>query len=386
MNSIKDIDLKHKRIFLRVDFNVPIKDGIIVNDFKIRNTIPTIIYLIEQKVESIFIVSHLGRPTGIDSRFTLKPIYKYIKPLFTNCGLNLQFTNFYDSNVRNFVLFENIRFLDEEDNTKSTNIDKFSQYVQLKCDISVVDAFGTFHRECASLIHTRLPIYWGLLVTKELLIIDKFMLKDEKIDVLILGGKKMKDKVEFLFKCVKKTKNIFILGAICHGFLKYNGENIGDNIVENDMSDVIKNIYAEADKYGTKIMLPIDWMVLKNDKYYVQRVIHDGIALDIGPVTIKYVNSIILGSDKVFWNGPVGKFENESCQRGTKELIECFVELENRGKNVLIGGGETSFAVEKYAKDKLENVSTGGGSLLACLENRDEIPILKLKKKHLTIL
>lgn len=368
--TIKNVELLQKCILLRVDFNVPIENGKITDDFKIRSTIPTIRYLLNSTVKSLFIVSHLGRPRGrYDPNLSLKPIYEHIKPIFDEYNIQLEFRNFYET-VGNFVFYENVRFLEEEENVECAGIKKFTDYIKTYCDFVVVDAFGVVHRKCASLVCTGLPVYAGLLIERELVLANEFLHSTEKFDLIILGGTKISDKIKLIINCVQRTKRLFIAGGMCFAFMRYNGENIGDSVCEEGLNDTIAKIWSEAHNNGTEIILPLDFKVQYEQRVSVEDKIVNGRGLDIGPKTIEHLDEIIKSTKRVFWNGPVGKFEDKEFENGTKEILESLYNVEKVGGCVIIGGGDTAYAVDLFARDKFKHVSTGGGSLLALLEGK----------------
>lgn len=377
--TIKDIDLNQKRIFLRVDFNVPIQDGMITSDYKIRRTIPTIQYLLDKNVKSILIASHLNRPKGlVDPTCSLQPIHELLEKYFESKNIKLAFKNFYDQ-VSDYTLFENLRFLDEEESLESPDVVKFTEYIKENCDVTVFDAFGVIHRECASLLCTGLPIYCGLLVEEELMMASELLHPKEKFDLIILGGKKVSDKAKFLVNCVKQTKKIFLVGCVCFTFMIEQDTKIGSSYFEDGNCTTVEQTYEEGDKHATEIITPVDFLIQDGSSYYPLNQIDRGtIGVDIGPSAIKRLEHIIKGSTRIFWNGPAGKIEDERCVNGTNKIVELLEEVEKRDGLVIIGGGDTVKAVENaVGPNKFRNMSTGGGALLALLDGK-EFPIFKL--------
>lgn len=362
--SITDIDTTNKRIFLRTDFNIPLKDNKITDTYRITSTLPTIDHLLKTKPKSILIGSHLGRPNGnYNAALSLRPVFLYLKGIYKD----VVFKNFYDKIDGGLVLFENLRFLEEEENV--SNASKFTNYLMENADIAVIDAFGVVHREAASLTKTGLPVYSGLLLSKELECAD-VIVKDNDIDIIVLGGKKISDKILLIEKLIPKCRKLFVVGGMCFPFLKYKNKKIGNSICED--VNFIDKIYKMAEDNDTEILLPVDFVGVRDNVYKEMDEIEDGYAgVDIGPETVKMLKSEFLKVRKVFWNGPPGIFEVEESSYGTKAMVECLSRIKDNDGMCIVGGGDTASAVNVFGnRDDFYHVSTGGGSLMALIEGQ----------------
>ncbi|EJW05028.1 hypothetical protein EDEG_00881 [Edhazardia aedis USNM 41457] len=381
--SIRDINLEGKRVFLRTDYNVPISNGTIEDDFRIISSYPTIDYLFANGVAQLIIGTHLGRPKGsYNSDYSLKPVYDYIKKDYLGKGVDLKFFNLYDLELKNhkFVMLENLRFYREEDDIESNKITEFKNFMVTVADILVVDAFGTIHRKSASLLKTGLPAYSGLLVEKELYIVNNIIYSDlntKPIDLFFLGGKKISDKLKLLKNIISKCNKIYIFGAMASTFLKCFGKEIGESYYEEGCNEIIMEIFEISNKHNTKIILPTDFIVkIKNSEIYKNTKIinNDEMIVDIGSESINDIKTHISSShDLIFLNGTPGIYEiKESCE-GTKALILALAKSFKTHK-VLVGGGDTSAALQLYSdRSCFYHVSTGGGSLIALLQG-DKLP------------
>lgn len=402
--SIKDINLHNKRIFLRVDYNVPTIDTQVLDTYKIDCTIPTIDFLLNRNVKSIIIGSHLGRPKGkVVPEMSLRPVYKYLKSIFEKKGKTLLFKNVYEEINQEkpenaYILLENLRFLDEEESRSAIRVNEYTDYFKKYADICVLDAFGVVHRECGSIIRNGLRVVCGLLLAKEMSILENF--KD--VDLVILGGKKVSDKILLIKKLMSNCKRIYVAGGMCFTFMKYLGREIGDSMCED--VKIAEEIYKESYKINMEnkideskiknydkfieniknnsenehndnnvkgeIVIPIDFVTENDDEYKTTNIIQSGYkGTDIGPQSIAQITKIIQQSNSVFFNGPPGIFENEETSLGTRKIIEAMSLLKSQNKISIIGGGDTAFAVAKFSdRDHFTHVSTGGGALMMLLE------------------
>jgi len=373
-----------KKVFVRVDFNVPIdnEQNIIREDYRIRRAIPTIDFLINAGAK-VILGSHLGRPKGKKNKnLSLKLVALRLSQLidkkvyfcddFTDKGWPKKIDNLDNGSV---VLLENLRFYNEE----TENDENFSVTLASLADIYVNDAFGTSHRAHASTFGMALKFkskLAGFLVDKELKFISKMIGEVEHPFVVIIGGSKIKDKITAMAKLLDKADKIIIAGGAAYTFLKARGINIGNSIFEQDMVNWAKDVYS---KYSDKIVLPIDHLVSEsiektNSCLIVDQEIPDDYqALDIGPKTIELFNSIIKGPGCIFWNGPMGVFELDKYSSGTIHVARAVALATWRGAVSVVGGGETIAALRKaeVLESEISHMSTGGGALLEYLGGSD---------------
>ncbi len=373
-----------KKVFVRVDFNVPIdnEQNIIREDYRIRRAIPTIDFLINAGAK-VILGSHLGRPKGKKNKnLSLKLVAVRLSQLidkkvyfcddFTDKGWPKKIDNLDNGSV---VLLENLRFYNEE----TENDENFSVTLASLADIYVNDAFGTSHRAHASTFGMALKFkskLAGFLVDKELKFISKMIGEVEHPFVVIIGGSKIKDKITAMAKLLDKADKIIIAGGAAYTFLKARGINIGNSIFEQDMVNWAKDVYS---KYSDKIVLPIDHLVSEsiektNSCLIVDQEIPDDYqALDIGPKTIELFNSIIKGPGCIFWNGPMGVFELDKYSSGTIHVARAVALATWRGAVSVVGGGETIAALRKaeVLESEISHMSTGGGALLEYLGGSD---------------
>ena len=373
-----------KKVFVRVDFNVPIdnEQNIIREDYRIRRAIPTIDFLINAGAK-VILGSHLGRPKGKKNKnLSLKLVAARLSQLidkkvyfcddFTDKGWPKKIDNLDNGSV---VLLENLRFYNEE----TENDENFSVTLASLADIYVNDAFGTSHRAHASTFGMSLKFkskLAGFLVDKELKFISKMIGEVEHPFVVIIGGSKIKDKITAMAKLLDKADKIIIAGGAAYTFLKARGINIGNSIFEQDMVNWAKDVYS---KYSDKIILPIDHLVSEsiektNSCLIVNQEIPDDYqALDIGPKTIELFNSIIKGPGCIFWNGPMGVFELDKYSSGTIHVARAVALATWRGAVSVVGGGETIAALRKaeVLESEISHMSTGGGALLEYLGGSD---------------
>ncbi len=384
MNNIlnKDLELKGKKVLLRVDLNVPMKDGAITESSRIKKIIPTIKLLIEKQAK-IIILSHIGRPKGqYVKSLSLEPISKKLSSLLNKEILFIK--DIIDVNTINevnkmpngsIIMLENIRFNKGEE----TNDVEFSKKISSLGDIYVNDAFSCSHRSHASIegITKYIPAYFGLQISEEINALKKITSEIQKPITLIIGGSKISTKINIINNLIKKFNNIIIVGGMANTMLKHTGSNIGKSICENDCENLIKEIIKNSKKYNCNIFCPIDVSVSKNlegkaNNKDITEINNDEMILDIGPKTISSIKKIINNSNTVLWNGPAGYFENPSFQNGTKEILETISQKTNKDKIFSVaGGGETVAAINKFKKfDSLTFVSTAGGAFLEYLEGK----------------
>ncbi|RKD27501.1 phosphoglycerate kinase [Caminicella sporogenes DSM 14501] len=389
IKTIKDLDLKGKRVLIRVDFNVPMKDGKITNDNRIVAALPTIKYVIEQGGK-VILFSHLGKvKTEEDKKTkTLKPVAERLSQLLGKEVLFVPATrgeklenaiaNLKEGEV---LLFENTRF--EKGETK--NDPELGKYWASLGDVFINDAFGTAHRNHASNvgIAQHLPSAAGFLIEKEVKFIGGAVDNPERPLVAILGGAKVSDKIGVIENLIEKADKILVGGGMMFTFLKALGKNIGKSLVEDDKVELAKSLIEKA---GDKLILPVDTVAakeFKNDTEFrvvsVDEIADDEMGLDIGPATVELFTKELKDAKTVVWNGPMGVFEMENFAKGTMGICEAIAKLENA--TTIIGGGDSAAAAMQlgYA-DKFTHISTGGGASLEYLEGKTLPGIACLEK------
>lgn len=379
MVSVKNIDLKNKKVLIRCDLNVPIKDGKITDDNRIVKSIKTIKYVLKY-ASNVIIISHLGRIKIREDleKNSLKVVCDRLSELLNE---NIKFCT-YDEDVKSIindnkiVMLENTRVFDLEEKKESNNDEELSKFYASLADVYINDAFGVLHREAASTtgVSRYLPSAIGFLVEEEMNKLSE-LFNPEKPFSIILGGSKVSDKIGIISNLIDKVDNIFIVGGMAFTFLKAKGYNIGNSICDNDSIDYCKNL---LNKYNDKIILPIDIYIsddIKSDKKELVNVDNiSKIGLDIGPSTIEIIKERIKNSKTIFLNGPAGAFENPLFSYGTKEIFNILSQITAK---VIIGGGDSaSAAINMGFSDKFYHISTGGGASLTFLEGK-ELPGLK---------
>ena len=369
MKSIKNASVKGKRVIVRVDFNVPFKDGKILDDNRIVSSLTTINYLVEKKAK-VILLSHLGRvKTEEDKKKnSLRIVAKHLSTLVNapvyfipqTRGELLETTldNLCEGEI---AVIENTRWEDYPKTLESSCDEKLSKYWASLGDIFVLDAFGSAHRCHASTygISKYLPSYAGFLVQNETTVLDK-ALKQNK--TLILGGAKVDDKIGVINNLIKTSNKLLIGGGMCFTFLKAKGYNIGESILSEEHIDYAKKLLK---KYPNTIILPID-VVTQNGVKNIEDMSDKDIGYDIGPKTIKLLTEELKTSKLVLWNGPLGKYEDKKYENGTKKVMQF---LKKQKFNTILAGGDITGA-SKYFNIELYYVSTGGGSTLEYLEGK----------------
>ncbi|ADM11479.1 phosphoglycerate kinase [Encephalitozoon intestinalis ATCC 50506] len=377
MKTINDVDIEGKSVFLRADLNVPLSNSTVLNNFKIVSVLPTIRLLYSKNPKRVIIGSHFGRPRGKYSRdLSLQPVYRALKELLSKeLGIDLIFCDLWDvgSIEDAWVLVENLRFYyGEEESDDQNTVRCYRNVFVNNMDIAVIDAFGCLHRKCGSIQRTGLPSYSGLLVQKELVSAREIM--RENIDLMILGGKKASDKIKLLKSLGERTRSLFITGGLAFPFIKYIfGREVGKSICSDVSEEEVKSIYEICRKYGTNIVLPIDFVVLSGGKICITNGIpSEGNAMDIGPGTVELLRKEVSKARVVFWNGPPGVFEEKDFSEGTKALVSILESLKKEEKKSFCGGGETVGAIKLFGNyDNFTYVSTGGGALMKLLSGEN---------------
>ena len=392
MKSILDLDVYEKRVLLRADFNVPLKDSKITSNVRIVEELPTIKHLLEHRAKLI-ICSHLGRPDGkVVAKYSLKPVYDELKRLLPDTTIYFcnetvgkkaeDMANKLKSNE--ILLLENIRFISGEEE----NSEEFVQKLKNLADIFVFDAFGTSHRKHASTygIAKVLPSSVGFLVQKEVETFDKILSNPNRPFVAVLGGAKIGDKIEVVKNLLNKVDTILIGGGMCFTFLKAIKGNVGASLVDNEKIDFCYEVIKEAINKKVKIILPVDFVCSKSiddeagaQIFKLDKIPEDYMGLDIGPKTVKLYKKFLKRAKTVVWNGPMGVYEKEVFSNGTKSVAELIAK--NKRCTSVIGGGDVVSAVENlgYA-NKFTHISTGGGASLKLLEGK-QLPAISAIEK-----
>ena len=379
--TMKDMELEGKRVFCRVDFNVPMEDGNITDDTRIRAAIPTIDYLVEHGAK-VILASHLGRPKGEvneDMRLSAAGVKlaelmgKPVTKLDSSIGNEVEKAI---STMKNgdIVLLENVRFHAGEEKNDAKLAKEFAGLA----DLFVNDAFGAAHRAHASTagIAAYIPAVSGLLLEKELDILGKALSEPERPFTAIIGGAKVKDKIGVIDHLLDKVDNLLIGGGLSYTFTKAQGYETGKSLLEEDKVDLAKSFIQKAKEKGVNLYLPIDAVIADdfsknaNTKTVKIDAIPEGwMGLDIGSETAALYADVIKNSSLIIWNGPMGVFEMEPFAGGTKQVAEAMAETK---AYTVIGGGDSAAAVEKFGvAEKMDHISTGGGASLEFMEGKD---------------
>ncbi|CAI3500215.1 phosphoglycerate kinase [Enterococcus cecorum] len=381
--TVRDIDLKGKKVLVRVDFNVPLKDGVITDDTRIKAALPTIKYVLENGGKAI-LFSHLGRVKTEEDKAgkSLAPVAKRLGELLgqdvtfvpetRGAELEAAINNLKEGEV---VVFENTRFEDVDGKKESKNDPELGKYWASLGDVFVNDAFGTAHRAHASnvgIASTGIPTVAGFLMEKEIKFIGEAVEEPKRPMVAILGGAKVSDKIGVIENLIPKADKILIGGGMTYTFYKAKGMEIGNSLVEADKVELAKSLIEKA---GDKLVLPIDSVTAAEFSNDVPTEVHEGNApdgqmgLDIGPATIALFAETLAGAKTVVWNGPMGVFEMSNFARGTIGVCEAIANLADA--TTIIGGGDSAAAAEQLGfADKFTHISTGGGASLELLEGK----------------
>jgi len=380
--SVKDLDLRGKKALIRVDFNVPIKNGTIQEDTRIKSSLPTIRYALEQGA-TVILMSHLGRPKGKPNlEFTLKPVAEHLARLL---GRPVQFAEdcigpkaqaaIDQAGPGGVVLLENLRFHAEEEK----NDPAFAQSLASLGDVYVNDAFGSAHRAHAStegiVAHIKASAA-GLLMADEIAHLGKVLEAPDRPFVAILGGAKVSDKLEVIENLIPRVDALLIGGAMAYTFLEARGVAVGKSLVEADLLDTARDLEKRARERGLRFELPVDHVVAPKLEAGApaqtlrvgDEAIGDRMGLDIGPDTIKTYREVLAGARTVIWNGPMGVFEIDAFAKGTIEVAKAVADVQG---TTVIGGGDSIAAVAKAGvTDRITHISTGGGASLEFLGGR----------------
>ena len=389
--TLKDFDFKNKKVLVRVDFNVPLDENLnVTNDKRIKESLSTLTYVLEQGAKQVILMSHLGRPDGrIVEKYRLTPVAKRLEQLLrqkvalTEDCIDIKLPDAKNSRV---VLLENLRFHPEEEKNDEAFAKKLASYA----DVYVNDGFGVSHRAHASVhaITRFLPSCAGFLVEKELTVMGKAMINPDKPFIAILGGAKVADKIKLIDNLLAKCDKILIGGAMAYTFYRAQGFSTGASKVDEDgievASDLLKKSGKLVSKDANKIILPVDNVVAdkfdenaNTDTVAIKDIDSGWMGMDIGPLTIDKYKEILKTSKTVLWNGPLGVFEMKKFSRGTEEIAKYLAQLTGKGVTTIIGGGDSAAAVEKFGlSSKFTHVSTGGGASLEFFEGK-ELPGIK---------
>ncbi len=377
--TIRDIDVTGRRVFVRVDFNVPLDHGSITDDHRIAASVPTITYLLDHGA-SVILASHLGRPKGVDPSLRMDPVAARLGELLHRPVRKLDdcIGPAVESAARamrpgDVVLLENLRFHPEEE----ANDPGFARALASLADIYVDDAFGTAHRAHASTagIAAYLPAVAGLLMERELTYLGKVLEHPTPPLVVILGGKKVEDKIGVIRNLLRLCRTMVIGGGMCYTFLRASGARIGSSLCEDEKLDLARELMAEAARRKVGFLLPVDVIAAQRieagapTQVVDARAIPDGwIGLDIGPRTTAAFGAPIAGAGTVIWNGPMGVFEIPEFAQGTRAVARAVAES---CAESVVGGGDTASAIEQFGfADKITHVSTGGGASLEFMEGK----------------
>ncbi|HUW40531.1 MAG TPA: phosphoglycerate kinase [Rectinemataceae bacterium] len=409
IKTVKEIELKDKRVVMRVDFNVPMKDGKVQDDTRIVAAIPTITYVLEQGAKSLVLMSHLGDPRKdakkakekaekdgktfdeakyIAGKHRMAPVAEYLaaklgRPVVfageDSCyGKKAFIEGQKDGSV---IMLENTRFHKEETSEDPAERDKLAKELATYGEIFVNDAFGTAHRDHASTasIAKFMPVsVAGFLMEKEVKYLEPMVTNPPKPMVAIIGGAKVSSKIAVLESLLRNASALVIGGGMAYTFLKAQGHKIGTSLVEDDQLDTARKILEAAKKAGVAMVLPLDHVC--SDKFDAQAApraidgidIPDGLmGMDVGPKTLAEYKKVLATAKSVVWNGPVGVFEFDAFAKGTGEVAKLVAEATARGATTVVGGGDSVAAVNKFGlAAKMSHVSTGGGASLELLEGK----------------
>jgi phosphoglycerate kinase len=389
--SVRDLDVQDKRVLVRVDFNVPVKDGEVTDDTRIRRAQPTIRYLLSNGARPI-LISHLGRPKGEpDPHYAMDPVAERLEELLREPVLKLdaavgpeveeQLDNW---DGRGVVLLENSRFYPGE----TENDPEFAERLASLADLYVDDAFGAAHRAHATTVGVaeRLPAAAGLLLEEEVDYLDGVLEDPEQPFVAILGGAKVSDKLGVIESLLEVADTLLIGGAMCFTFFKAQDHEVGHSLLEDAYLEEARRLMDEA---GGKLVLPVDVVVADrmeegagSETVGVDSIPSDKMGLDIGPRTVELFEKRISGARTIFWNGPMGVFEIETFARGTEGVARAVAAASERGATSVIGGGDSVAAVRKLGlENRMSHISTGGGASLEYVEGKELPGVVALPER-----
>ena len=381
--TIEDIEVSGKRVLVRCDFNVPLKDGVITNDKRIVAALPTIQYLVSHNAK-VILCSHLGRPKGeYKEEFSLAPVAARLSELLGQDVKLAKDENVVGENAKALVssmtdgqviLLENVRFRKEE----TKNEENFSKELASLADVYVNDAFGTAHRaHCSTTgVASFLPAVCGYLIQKEISVMGQALNNPKRPLVAILGGAKVSDKIGVINNLLEKVDTLIVGGGMAYTFFKAQGYGVGSSLCEEDKIDLAKDMLKKAEEKGVKFLLPVDNKL--GDKFaedcqtqYADsdKIPEGWMGMDIGPKSIELFCNAVKDAGTVIWNGPMGVFENPTLAKGTIAVAKALAETD---ATTIIGGGDSAAAVIQLGfADKMSHISTGGGASLEFLEGKE---------------
>ena len=393
MKTVKDLDVKGKKVLVRVDYNVPMDKGVVKDDSRVRASLPTINFLVGQGAR-IILISHMGRPKGAPNpKYTLAPVAQHLSQILKkpvafapDCVGEVATQAVNALKNGEILLLENLRYHAEEEK----NDPAFAKALAGLADVFVQDAFGAVHRAHASTsgVPALLPSGAGFLLVKELEFLGRIKEAPAKPFVAIVGGAKVSDKIEVLEKLIDKVDTLAIGGAMAYTFLKSQGVSTGKSLVEADKVDVARDLLLKAKSKGVSVILPLDHLVVKTLEDVAGAHVTEGTAIsddelgvDIGPKTIESLRGPLLASRTIFWNGPMGIFETDRYAEGTRAVARLSAEAAGKGSVVVVGGGDSVAAVQTTGlADKITHLSTGGGASLEFLEGKELPGVTALQK------
>jgi len=406
--TVTDIDFKNKRVIMRVDFNVPLKSGVIQDDVRMRAVLPTINYVLDKKPKYLVLMSHLGDPKKdtqkakekaekdgkpfdeakfIEGKHKMKPVVEHLAKLLGKpvklapAAIGAETKAMVDAlKDGEILMLENTRFHKQETSKEASDREQMAKELASYGDVYVNDAFGTAHRAHASTetIAHYLPAVGGLLMEKELAYLGKAVENPVKPYVAIIGGAKISGKIDVIQNLMGKVDALLIGGGMMFTFYKAQGMEIGKSLLEQDKIDLAKKILDEVRAKNVKLMLPVDCIV--SDKFdnaaaiktvNIDAIPSDWIGMDIGPESIKLFVDEIVKAKTVVWNGPMGVFEMSNFAKGTIAVAQALAEATKKGATTVVGGGDSASAIAQAKLDKaVSHVSTGGGASLEFLEGK----------------
>ncbi len=391
--TIKNIDVRGKRVLVRVDFNVPMQEGVITNDIRIVAAIPTINYLVEHDAK-VILMSHLGRPEGIpDPMLSLKPVARRLEQMIGHRVVFIPSERVVDEEVQaaalalvpgQVMLLENTRFRAED----TANAEPFTSELAGLGEIFVNDAFGTAHRKNSSTtgVAKYLPAVSGFLIEKEVKYMGHILEAPDRPFVAIIGGAKVGDKILVIENLLKKVDKLIIGGGMAYTFFKAQGYEIGKSILDKDNVNLAADLLKQAEAAGVELLLPVDTVCAKEFSNDAPKAVYDStkipadmMGLDIGPKTSDLFTKAMDGAATIFWNGPMGVFEMDNFADGTRAVAEAMAKSD---AVTIIGGGDSAAALEKFGLQyDMTHVTTGGGASLEFLEGKELPGIAVLEDK-----